>query len=118
MAVNLDILLQVPIFDVWAVPCTFVPIKSQPAAGGYPGRGILNTYTTDIIAQDGSLYSDQRTILDIRDSEFAIMPEQNDHVIIPADCNGVPKGEYQITDSSSDGGGQTMLTIRKYETIM
>ncbi|MBR0940985.1 hypothetical protein [Bradyrhizobium liaoningense] len=118
MAINLDVLLQSPIVDFWAVDCTFVPLKSQPSASSYPGRGILNTYSTDVTALDGSLYSDQRTILDIRESEFAVLPMQNDHVIIPVDCNNVPKGEYQIVDAVSDGGGQTMLTIRKYETVM
>ncbi|MGY8661773.1 hypothetical protein Q3C01_05310 [Bradyrhizobium sp. UFLA05-109] len=118
MAINLDVLLQSPIFDFWAVDCTFVPIKSQPSVGNYSGRGILNTYSTDVTALDGALYSDQRTILDIRESEFAVLPMQNDHVIIPVDCNNVPKGEYQIVDAVSDGGGQTMLTIRKYEPVM
>jgi hypothetical protein len=118
MAVNLDVLLQSPIFDFWSVPCTFRPLKSQPGQPDYSGRGILNTYTLDVVGDDGSIYSDQRTILDIRDSEFAVMPQQNDHVIIPKDCNEAPKGEYQIIDSTSDGGGQTCLTIRKYETIV
>ena len=116
MAVNLDVMLQSPIFDVWSVPVTFVPFVSQPGAGSYSGRGILNTYSIDVAALDGSILSEQRTILDIRESEFVILPQQNDHVIIPADCNGVPKGEYQITDSVSDGGGATMLTIRKIVT--
>ena len=118
MAVNLDVLLQSPIFDFWAVPVTFMPYASQPSGANYQGRGILNRYSADVQALDGSMYSDQRTILDIRESEFAVLPIQNDHVIIPLDCNGVPKGEYQIVDASSDGGGATMLTIRKYETIM
>jgi hypothetical protein len=118
MAINLDVLLQSPIFDFWAVPCTFMPLASQPSAGSYPGRGILSTYSTDVTALDGSLYSDQRTILDIRESEFSVMPIQGDHVVIPLDCNNVPKREYQITDVVSDGGGMTMLTIRKYEAIM
>ena len=117
MAVNLDVLLQSPIFDFWAIDCTFIPYKSQPSAASYPGRGILNTYSIDVAALDGSMYSDQRTIFDIRESEFAVVPQQNDHVIIPLDCNGAPKGEYQIIDAVSDGGGATMLTIRKYETI-
>ena len=118
MAVNLDVLLQSPTFDFWAVPVTFSPRKSQPGQPAYPGRGILNTYTTDIPGSDGSIYSDQRTILDIRESEFAVLPRQNDHIVIPLDCNNVPKGEYVIVDASSDGGGQTMLTIKKYQTIM
>lgn len=118
MAVNLDVLLQGPIFDFWAVPVTFTPLASQPGQPAYPARGILNTYTTDVSGIDGSLYSDQRTILDIRETEFGVLPQQNDHVTIPLDCNKVPKGEYVIVDASSDGGGQTMLTIKKYQTIM
>jgi hypothetical protein len=117
MAVNFDVLLQIPTFDFWAVPVTFSPIVSQPGQPAYKGRGILNTYTIDVPGIDGSIYADQRTILDIRESEFPVMPEQNDHVTIPRDCNNVPKGEYQIINSVSNGGGQTMLTIRKYETF-
>jgi hypothetical protein len=118
MAVNFDVLLQPPVFDFFAVPITVLPIASQPAvSGGYAARGILNTYGTDVVTLDGSNYSDQRTILDIRDSEFSIIPIQLDHVIIPEDSNDVPKGEYIIVDLISDGGGQTMLVIKKYETF-
>jgi hypothetical protein len=117
MAINLDVLLQAPTFDFWAVPVTFMPLASQPGAGNYPGRGILNTYSTDLLALDGSMYYDQRTILDIRESEFSVMPIQKDHVVIPVDCNDVPKGEYVIVDLVSNGGGQTMLTIKKFETM-
>jgi hypothetical protein len=109
----MDVLLQSPIFDFWAVPCTFLT-----AQGTIQGRGIFGTYSNDVAALDGSIYSDQRTILDIRESEFAELPRQNDHVIIPRDENGVDRGEWVIIDASSNGGGQTMLTIRKYETIM
>jgi hypothetical protein len=117
MAVNMDVLLQGPIFDFWAVPVTFTPLASQPGQPAFGGRGILTTYSADVPGIDGSLYSDQRTILDIRESEFAVLPQQNDHITIPLDANLVPKGEYQIVDSVSNGGGQTMLTIRKYETF-
>jgi hypothetical protein len=117
MAVNMDVLLQIPTFDFWAIKVTFSPLASQPGQPTYPGRGILNTYSIEVAALDGSIYSEQRTILDIRESEFPTMPQQNDHVIIPRDSNNVPKGEYQIIDAVSNGGGQTMLTIRKYETF-
>lgn len=113
MSVNMDVLLQSPIFDFWSVPISIVPFISQPSAGTYPCRGIYNTYSMDVVGLDGSLYSEQRTILDIRDSEFATMPQQQDHVIIPVDANNTPKGEYEIIDMSSNGGGQTMCTIRK-----
>lgn len=116
MAINLDALLQSTIFDVWAIPVTFLPFVSQPLAGSYDRKGILNTYGANVGAEDASIYSDQRTILDIRESDFEIMPEQRDHVIIPFDCNGEPKGEYEIIDAVSDGGGQTCLTIRAIKT--
>jgi hypothetical protein len=116
MGVNLDLLLQGSIFDVWAVPVTIVPFASQPLAGSYGVRGILNTYTFDVAGENGAIFSDQRTILDIRESEFGVLPIQDDHVIIPLDCNLVPKGEYEIIDSYTDGGGQTTLTIRKIMT--
>ena len=54
MAVNLDVLLQGPIFDFWAVPVTFRPFASLPGQPDYQGRGILNTYSIDIAAIDGS----------------------------------------------------------------
>ena len=114
MAVNYDVLLQPMIFDMFAVPCTF-HFQNGKTQGA---RGILNTYSSVVQALDGSFFSDQRTILDIRDSEFSTMPIQNDHVIIPQDSNGVAKGEYQIVDLLSDGGGQTTLTIREYKTVM
>lgn len=116
MAVNFDVLLQNPVFDFYAVPVTFTPLKSQPSAPAYQGRGILGTYTEPIEALDGSIFADQRTILDVRESEFAVLPQQDDHCTIPLDSNGIPHGEYQIIDATSNGGGQTMLTIRKYET--
>jgi hypothetical protein len=118
MAVNFDILLQDPIFEFYAIPCTIIPRVSQPNAPNYAARGILNTVAIDVQADDESIYSDQRTIFDIRESEFPIMPQQDDHVIIPFDCNNAPKGEYQILDLDSNGGGQTQLTIRKVETAM
>ena len=114
MAVNFDVSLQQYIFDFYAVTCTFRPLMSQPGAPDYAARGILNTYPIDVIGMDNSITSDQKTIFDIRDSEFTIQPAQGDHLIVPYDCNGAAKGEYEILDGDSDGGGQTMLTIRKW----
>jgi hypothetical protein len=117
MAVNFDILMQSAVFDFYAIPVTFTPLKSQPGQPAYAGRGIFGTYDADVAGSDGSILTDQRTILDIRESEFAVLPAQDDHCTIPLDSNGMPRGEYQIIDATSDGGGQTMLTIRKYETF-
>jgi hypothetical protein len=116
MAVNFDVLLQIPTFDFWAVPMTFTPMASQPGQPAYAGRGILSTYTVEVLGVDDSIFSDQRTIVDIRESEFGVLPQQDDHVIIPKDCNGVAKGEWEVTKAYSNGGGQTTLEIRKWVT--
>lgn len=116
MAVNLDILLQEKVFEFWAVPATFIPVASQPGAPSYAGRGIYNTWEIDVAAEDGSIYSDQRTLFDIRISEFEVLPQQNDHLVIPFDCNRRALGEYQIIDTDDNGGGQLYLTIRKVQT--
>jgi len=115
VAPNLDILLQKLIFDFWAIPCTFLPYASQPSLASYAGRGILGTYEIDVEALDGSIFSDQRTIFDVRESEFAVALLQGDHIVIPYDCNGVPKGEYEILDVDNNGGGQLCCTIRVWE---
>ena len=77
------------------------------------GRGIFGTKETNVAAMDGSIYSDQQTILDIREAEFGTLPAQGDHVTISRDCNGVNQGEWEIVDSSTNGGGETTLTLRK-----
>jgi hypothetical protein len=118
MSVNLDILLQASVFDFWAIPATFVPVVSQPGAPSYPGRGIYNTWDIDVAAEDGSIFNDQRTLFDIRISEFDVVPQQKDHVVIPFDANGRPLGEFEIIDAADNGGGQIALTIRKVETVM
>jgi len=114
MAVNFDVLLQPMIFDTFAVPCTF-HFQNGKTLGA---RGILSSYNSVVQAIDGSFFSDMRTILDIRDSEFSTMPIQNDHVTIPFDANGVPRGEYQIVDLTGDGGGATELTLKQVKAVM
>jgi hypothetical protein len=115
MGVNFSTLLYDPVYDMFAVAITVNPINSQPAAAPYDARGIYDTVDVDVIALDGSIVSDQKTIVDIREAEFPVLPLQGDHVIIPFDCNGAPLGEYEILDTDTNGGGETTLTLRKFE---
>ena len=112
MAVKFSTLLYQPLQDMFGVPITVVPAASQPGQPSYGARGIFDTRDIDVVAMDGSIFSDQKTILDIRESEFAVLPKQGDHVNIPADCNGVPLGEFEVIDASTNGGGETTLTLR------
>jgi len=113
--VNFSELAYLPAFDTFAVSVTFNPLVSQPTAAAYINRGIFNEDSLNVLAENGSIYSDQRIILDIRDAEFTVLPRQGDHVTIPMDCNGVNQGEWVIVDAVGNGGGQTTFTLRKWE---
>lgn len=100
--------------DVFAVPITIHPIFSQPDGSSYEARGIYTTDDVDILTEDGGVYSDQRTICDIRTAEFAILPQQKDRITIPFDSCGVPLGEFEIVDTNLNGGGEMTLEVRKW----
>jgi hypothetical protein len=115
MAVNFSTLVKLPCQDLFAVPITVTPIASRPGQPAYASRGIFNTGAIDVALTDGSIFSDQQTILDVRDIEYGdVPPAQGDLINIPFDCNGAPLGNFEVTDSSKDGGGQTTLTLRRY----
>jgi hypothetical protein len=111
--VNFSTLLYLPVFDQFARTVTINPIVSQPSQPPYENRGIYTTEPIDIQAIDGSIFSDQRTILDIREVEYSILPVQGDLVFIPADNPGPELGWFEVHDADSDGGGETTLLLRK-----
>jgi hypothetical protein len=84
------------------------------ANGTYLGRGIFTTELVDVPALDGSIFQDQKTILDIRESEFPSIPAIRDQVTIPRDCNGVNQGTWEIIDAWTNGGGETTFVLRKW----
>jgi len=109
MAVNFPELVYEPNYDLFARPVTFSPVVGT----AYDGRGIFNTVALDVMTEDGAILSDQKTILDILETEFNVMPLQRDRVFIP-EADGMPElGEYEIIDSVTNGGGETTLTLRK-----
>ena len=113
MAVNFPGLLYEPCFNVFARAVTFSPLASQPNQPDYIGRGIFNTVDLDVMAEDGSILSDQKTILDILEKEFTVLPEQRDQVVIGAEGELPALGTFEIIDRNTNGGGETTLTLRK-----
>jgi hypothetical protein len=111
--VNFSLLVYSPNFDMWAVPLTVNPVASQPSAGAYPGRGIYDSRSQMIVLDDNSIIQTQDTIVDILAAEFPIPPQQNDIITIPKDCNGALLGDFQVTNSWNNGGGEITLTLRK-----
>jgi hypothetical protein len=117
MSIDFTNIIYEPNFEIWARPITVTPVASQPGQPSYGARGIFDTESTDVLAEDGSIISQQRTILDIIEREFAVIPQQLDQIDIPDAPQG-PGGSYEVTDSSSNGGGETTLTIRKRVTAV
>lgn len=118
MGLDFSTLVYLPNFDMFARPITVTPLASQPGFPAYGARGIYDTRPIDVQANDGSIFSDQQTILDVRDIEFSVVPEQLDQIDIPYDPAGnMPAlGTFEIMNTESNGGGETTLVIRKVMT--
>ena len=118
MALDFSTLVYLPNMDTFARGITVTPLASQPGAPAYASRGIYDTRPVDVAGMDGSIISDQQTILDVRDAEFNVVPEQLDRISIgpDADAGDIGVGEYEVVDTESNGGGLTTLIIRKIVT--
>lgn len=106
MAVDFASRVYIPVYDVFARSVTFTPLVSQPGQQPYTGRGIYGTNSLEVLAEDNTIISDQRTILDIIEAEFAIRPAQGDLVSV-ADY-----GDFMIIDASSNDT-ETTFTLRR-----
>jgi hypothetical protein len=115
MAVDFSSLVYLPNFDLWARSVTITPIASQPGAPAYTNRGIYSTRAVDVPSEIGAIISDQETILDIREIEYSVLPAQGDLIDIPQEGNIPAAGMFEVTDASTNGGGETTLAIRRWE---
>jgi len=116
MAINFSVLDYLPNYEAFSRTAIFTPLVSAPGAPAYTLRGIFSTRELEMVGEDGSIISEQQTILDIREIEFSTLPMQKDQVEIP-ECDGLPaEGVFEIKDSSTNGGGETTLVLRKVKT--
>jgi hypothetical protein len=113
MAVNMSTLVYNPCQIVFGRPVIFTSKFGNSYDGA--GRGIYDSQTLDVALEDGSLISDQQTILDIRTAEYSILPAQGDRVAIPFEpVSGLPDlGVFEITDLWHNGGGEVTLALKR-----
>jgi len=119
MGVDYSTLILLPNYDLWARPVTIYPLSSQgSAAPSYGARGIFDSDPFPVVAEDGSIIDDDKTILDIREAEFDVaLPRQGDLVDIPADGGETrAEGMFQIISAKTNGGGETTLTLKQWVT--
>jgi hypothetical protein len=115
MAINPSVDVYLPVYDQWARPIVVFPVKSKPGQPPYNARGIYSTETTNFQAEDGSIISEQKTICDVREAEFEVVPMQFDRIAVGASAAGPAFGQFEVRDTSTNGGGETTLTLRKLE---
>ena len=118
MAIDFSLTNYLPCQDVFGRSIVITPVASQPGAPAYTQRGIVSTRPLMVETAAGmAVLSDQETICDIREREFAVTPQQGDLLEVPEE-NGITDmvGSYEITDASWNGGGEVTLSIRKLVT--
>src|SRR6266550_2346910 len=98
---NLPVELYTLVFNEWARPITIMPATG----GSYGARGYFDTFEGDTV------YSDQRTILDLLNKEFVALPDTGDQIDIPADpvSSAPAMGTYAIIDTDPYGTDVTTL---------
>jgi hypothetical protein len=98
--------------NTYGRPVTITPLASQPNGQPYVTRGIFEMEAMDVAAMDGSIISETRVILDIREAEFTVLPLQGDLVDVPANSGLPAEGQFEVMDADPNGGGETTLTLR------
>jgi hypothetical protein len=118
MAIDFSLMVYLACQDTFGRSVTFTPVVSAPGAPAYTLRGIMGTRPLMVETSAGlAVLSDQETILDIREREFAVTPKQGDLIDVPVE-NGITDmvGAYEVTDAAWNGGGEVTLSLRKLVT--
>jgi len=120
MGIDFSTMVKLPCQDFFGRPIIVTPIMSSPGAGAYVARGIWDSGHIEIETGSGAtVILDQETIIDVRDNEFFEngwpVPIQGDLINVPADGNVPAEGDFEVTGTENDGGGETTLRVRKFE---
>jgi hypothetical protein len=113
MGLDWSVLAKLPQMDMFARPINVTPVGGAT----YANRGIWHKDDNDFFAEDGSIVTDHKVSVDVRDAEFAVAPRQGDIIEIPADGTVPAEGTFTVLSAHGDGGGMTNLVLEQYITI-
>lgn len=116
MAINMSVEVYQLCQDTFGRPAIFTSTSGNSYSGA--NRGCYRRAEIDVALEDGSIFTQQQTELDIRSAEYPLLPVQDDIVAIPYDpISGEPdRGSFQITAVSENGGGEVTLQLRALVT--
>jgi hypothetical protein len=102
-------------FNTFGRPITVMPVASQPGAASFAAVGIFDSRETDVLTEDSSIFSDSKTILDIRMEDFSVEPMQGDLIGV-SDMPGSRGGSFEVSDVAGKGnaGGELTLTLKRW----
>lgn len=107
-----NVLVVQTVQNIFARPVTITPFGSQPGVQPYNKRGVYVTTPVDVITEGSVVFSDQKTALDIRLSEYPIPPAVRDWVFIPAHMSMPSAGPFEVQDVDVYHDGRARLTLR------
>jgi hypothetical protein len=113
--IDFDALVLKPATDVFAINVVYTPTVSNPAALPFATRGVYSSTDLDVELQDGTIYSDQQTKLEVRLAEFAAYPTEGDFVTITDARHPAYGKQFWIGDLDEDGQGGGRLLLRLKE---
>ena len=108
MPVDFSSLVLGPCLATFARDVTVYPVASNGVVS-YRARGIFSSNPVDVVMQDGAIFSDVKTTLGIKLSEFEIPIVVGDRIEIGAVM-------YWTGDIDNDGQGGASITLRSTQT--
>lgn len=113
--IDFDKIVLKPASDVFSINVVYTPTVSQPSVLPFATRGVYSSQKLDVELQDGTIYSDQETKLDVRLAEFAAYPQEGDFVTITDPRHPAYGKQFWIGDLDEDGQGGGKLLLRLKE---
>jgi hypothetical protein len=107
---NMNVVL--PVQNMFSRPVEITPYGTQPGQQPYGGRGVYITAPVDVVTEGNVVFSDHRSMLDIRLTEYPIPPGPRDWVFIPPSMSMPSAGPFEVQDVDRFHDGRARLTLR------
>jgi hypothetical protein len=113
--IDFDALVLKPAGDIFQIMVSYTPTVSQPGVPAFDTNGVYSSTALDVEMQDGTIYSDQQTKLEVRLADFAAYPNEGDFVTITDIRHPAFGKQFWIGDLDEDGQGGGILLLRLKE---